>query len=299
MTRHSDSGSHARPEDPAPYAAWRAREVHAAGVRVRAYEAGRTDSQAPVLVLVHGVGHWTQAAWDGLAPAFDTTHRIVAFDLPGFGASERPDAPYTLAYFSDALARVIATCVAHGTAFALVGHSLGGMIAADYASRAPERVRTLVLIDPAGFARTPRTALRVVAAIPLEGLIVRMRPPRRLVRRTLRMAVYDPRVIGGDVYARAEAYAREPAFRRAFARVYAGALDAFLHLEALHRHFATWRGPTLLVWGRDDRFIPIAALAGARRVYPHADVLELDACGHCPNVERPEDVARRMRRSGV
>jgi len=49
------------------------------------------------------------------------------------------------------------------------------------------------------------------------------------------------------------------------------------------------------VWGRNDRFIPVRALAGARAVYPNARVLEIDRCGHCPSIEYPARVAAAMR----
>src|SRR6202043_1433177 len=72
--------------------AWRATTVGAAGVQLAVFEAGSTSPGAPAVVLLHGLGHWSDAAWSKLVPQLDPSCRYVAFDLPGFGASEKPDA---------------------------------------------------------------------------------------------------------------------------------------------------------------------------------------------------------------
>jgi pimeloyl-ACP methyl ester carboxylesterase len=261
------------------------------------FEAGQRESDAPALVLVHGMGHWTQAAWDALAAGFEATHRVIAFDLPGFGMSAKPDAPYTLARFTSALRAVVDAAAPRR--YALAGHSLGGLIAANFAAAYPDEVRQLTLLDPAGFLRTPTLALRVAGSRPITALFRRIRPSPRFVRRTLERAVFDPRSVSEEQYARAEELGSDPAVTRAFVRVYAGAMQELLNMRALHERFARYRGPALIVWGRQDRYVPVRALGATRRVYPHADVLEIDRCGHCPSVEYPELVAARMRACGA
>jgi pimeloyl-ACP methyl ester carboxylesterase len=289
---------------PAP-AAWRPTTIAMpAGERIAVFEAGRADSAAPMLVLVHGLGHWSGAAWDALAARFAQTHRIVAFDLPGFGESDKPDVAYTLAYFTDVLARVV-DCTrtddrsAFGATFALVGHSLGGLVAANYAARYPQRLRALARLDPAGFLRTPKIVLRVAGSGPVSWLFRTIKPSPKFIESTLDQSVYDPRSVSREVRARAIELSQDPALTRAFARVYSGAMQEMLHMRALHRFFATWNGPTLLVWGKDDRYVPFAGLAQARIVYPRAAVLAIERCGHCPAIEYPELVARALRAIGV
>jgi 4,5:9,10-diseco-3-hydroxy-5,9,17-trioxoandrosta-1(10),2-diene-4-oate hydrolase len=271
--------------------------VTSGGIGIAAFEAGLSEPDAPVLVLVHGMGHWTQAAWDFVAADFETSHRIVAFDLPGFGASDKPRRAYTPAFFTDVLREVVVDAGV-GT-FALAGHSLGGLIAAHYAVRFPRDVRSLTLIAPAGFLRTPKLVLRVMGSRPVIALLQAIKPSRAFVLRTLDSAVFDPAVLRSADKERAVELAFEPAVSAAFARVYAGAMHELLHLRKLHARLAAWRGPTLLVWGRQDRFVPFGGLASARKVYPQADVLAIDRCGHCPNVEYPALVTERMRANGV
>jgi pimeloyl-ACP methyl ester carboxylesterase len=260
------------------------------GTRIAVFAGGRASSEdAPTLVLVHGLGHWTQAAWDRLAPFFIETHRIVALDLPGFGASDRPDVRYTLGYLTDALAAVVeARCSGR---VVLVGHSLGGLIAANYAARFADRVAKLVLIDPAGFLRTPKIVLLVAGSGPVSWLFRSIRPSAGFVNRTLDQSVYDPRSVSEVVREQAVELSRDPLLTRAFARVYSGAMQELIGMNELHRRLASWTGPTVLVWGKQDRYVPISGIAQARSTYPGALELAIDHCGHCPAIEYPALVA--------
>jgi pimeloyl-ACP methyl ester carboxylesterase len=291
------------PAPAAPFrAAWRSRRLEVGGlgdggpVGIAVFEAGRSDPGAPTLVLVHGMGHWTQAAWNLVAADFAATHRIVAFDLPGFGASEKPRVRYTLPFLVSVLRAVVAD--ANAAPFALAGHSLGGLIAADYAARYPGDVRGLTLIAPAGFLRTPQLVLRILGSRPVTGLMGAFKPSPSFVRRTLEGAVFSPASIPPEDMARALELGCNRTAARAFASVYAGAMHEMLHMRQLHARLAAWRGPALLIWGRQDRFIPVRALAGARAVYPDAEVLEIERCGHCPSIEYPERVVAAMRALG-
>ncbi len=267
------------------------------GVRLAVYTTGRRDPEAPVVVLVHGMGHWTQAAWDFLASRLGATHRIVAYDLPGFGESSKPDVAYALSFFTTTLATLVDRLGLER--FALVGHSLGGLIAAAYAAEHPRRLRLLALVAPAGFLRTPALVLKIAGSRPVTWLFGKIRPSRGFVRRTFTGAVFAPSSIPEDYHDRAYALSQDRTMTRAFASVYANSMRAFLGIDALHARLAAYRGPALLIWGRDDRFVPIGGLAAARATYPQADVLEIEACGHCPAMEYPQLVADRLLAAGA
>jgi pimeloyl-ACP methyl ester carboxylesterase len=242
--------------------------------------------------LVHGLGHWTQACWDRVAARLEATRRLVAFDLPGFGQSSRPDGRYDLRFFSATLGAVIKACGLRR--YTLAGHSLGGLIAADYASNHAAELERLVLIDPAGFLRTPHLLLRIVASKPVSNLFT-LKPSNGFVRNQLERSVYDKRSLDPETVTQAYELAADPLMRRAFARVYSDALSSFLDLPALHARFARYTGAASLVWGRNDRYIPIRALANARAVYPQAGVTVIDRCGHCPPIEYPDEVVAILR----
>lgn len=261
---------------------WRPRPLHAAGLALAAFEAGATDG--PPVLLLHGLGLWSELAWGRLVPLLPARRRWIALDLPGFGASAKPDAPYDTAFFRAVLADVVTQL---GAPVALVGHSLGGLLAADFAGAHPERVSQLALVAPAGFAHPRRHLALALAARIAEPLF--LLPPRRaLVAATLRGSVADPASLDPASVAQAYRLAADRALRRAFARVYAAGLPVLLSADRLRNQrarFAHYRGPVLCVWGRADRYLPIAALEAVRRVYPQAAVTILERSGHLPMVE--------------
>jgi pimeloyl-ACP methyl ester carboxylesterase len=272
--------------------AWQADRIAAAGVDLARFTTGSIAPGAPALLLLHGLGHWTGAAWDRIVPLLDPAWRIVAIDLPGFGASERPDVRYDLPFFRRVVADVARQSLP--PRFALAGHSLGAMIAADFAAAAPESVDALALIAPAGFADVPGLVVRVLGSPLVRGFFLR-EPPRGFVERTLRQSVADPAHLDPAVVAQAVTYAQDRLLRRAFAGIYGGAMQAMRDLPALHRHFALYHGRTFIAWGSEDRYIPVKALANARRVYPQAEARVFGASGHVVMDDEPEALGAALR----
>ncbi len=271
---------------------WRTRALRAGEVTLAAFETGSARSDAPAVLLLHGLGHWSEGAWGRVVPRLDPAARYAALDLPGFGASEKPEAAYDLPFFRRALDAAVAALELER--FALVGHSLGGFLAADYAGRNPARVTRLALIAPPAFARTPRHLLYALAAGPARWLFARP-PSRALVTRILRRAVADPAALDPALVEGVFALAQEPGVRRALAGVYAGALHAYTHARTLRAGFARYPGPVFCAWGAHDRYIPPAALRAVRRVYPHAQTLVLANSGHLATIEEPDALGAALR----
>ncbi len=270
---------------------WRSDRISAAGIDIARFTHGAPGTGAPALLLLHGIGHWSGAAWSRVVPAIGAGRRIVAIDLPGFGASARPDVRYDLPFF-----RAVIDDVARQSLpprFALAGHSLGGMIAADYAAAFPTRVERLALIAPAGFARVPRIVVRALGS-GLMRVLFKQQPSSKFVVRTLRGSVYDPAHLDPHTIAQAIVYSRDPSVRRAFASIYGGAMQAMRDLPALHRRFAQYDGPVYIAWGRHDRYIPVKALAEAQRVYPQARTMVFEHSGHVVMDDEPEALAEAL-----
>jgi pimeloyl-ACP methyl ester carboxylesterase len=301
FTSQESIAAPARPATSFAGPAWRRSDTVLPGdeLRIATFETGLQEPDAPVVLLIHGLGHWTQAAWDRLAPELVADYRIVSLDLPGFGDSSKPDVAYRLPFFVDVVRRFIEARRLDN--ILLVGHSLGGLIGADLARESPH-VRGLVLIDPAGFMRAPKIMLRIVASRP-AGWLFTLRPSRGFVRRTLNQSMFDPSNVSPEEHERAYELALDPHVRRAFARIYAGALHEMLDLGGLHARLTRYRGPVLLAWGRHDAYVPIAALRHARTVYPQAHAVVFERSGHCPNVEEPQALGAQIlllgRRAGL
>ena len=272
--------------------AWRATTVGAAGVQLAVFEAGSTSPGAPAVVLLHGLGHWSDAAWSKLVPQLDPSCRYVAFDLPGFGASEKPDARYDLPFFTGTFDAAVAALGLDD--FALIGHSLGGCIAAHYAGTYPERVRRLALLAPAGFAHPARYLVYALAGGWARWAFTR-RPSRRFVTGMLRRSVADPETLDPEDIERTFELSQDVRVRRAFAGVYAGSIAAFANRNEVNAGFRRYAGPVFCAWGAHDRFIRVAALREVVRVYPHAHTLVLERSGHLGMVEQPEELGTALR----
>jgi pimeloyl-ACP methyl ester carboxylesterase len=271
---------------------WRTGRVRAGGITLATYEAGSDAPDAAVLLLLHGLGHWSDGAWGRLVPRLAPALRCIAFDLPGFGASEKPELRYDRAFFR----RVVDDAVgALGLQrFAFVGHSLGGYIAADWAGARPDRVTHLALIAPAGFSRTPRHLIFALLASGPGRFVFTGRPSRRFVERALRRAVVDPATLDPAHLDRAVELAQDLAMRKAFGGVYSAAVTTFVNRRPMHTGFARYGGPVFCAWGRHDRYIGAGALRLVQRVYPRAVTLLLDRSGHLPMLEQPAELATAL-----
>jgi pimeloyl-ACP methyl ester carboxylesterase len=255
--------------------------LDAAGWRVRYVRAG----SGPPLVLVHGFAS-SIYTWSETLPALAARHDVIALDLPGFGGTEtRP----TLT--ADDLARVV-PAVADGLglgSYDLAGHSLGGAIAAVTASNRPGQVRRLVLLDAAGFNFAPAdrpAVVRALGAVPAKvfELLPLARPATTL---GLRQVFHDDRLVTRE---RVDEYLA-PMVRPGTAAALRSLLTGRDALD-VPAAVARIRQPTLVIWGKDDRWIAVSDAARFLKAIPRSRVEILESCGHMPQEERPADVAR-------
>ncbi|MGQ0703713.1 MAG: alpha/beta fold hydrolase, partial [Gemmatimonadales bacterium] len=130
---------------PRPVPRHRAEWLAVDGVRLRTVRAGTGDT---TLVLLHGYGE-SLTTWRAVFDRLAERHRVVALDLPGFGESDKPDSSYALPAITQRLGRFLDRWTEGPVV--LVGHSMGGELAAQLALDRPDRVRLLVLIAPAGY----------------------------------------------------------------------------------------------------------------------------------------------------
>lgn len=233
--------------------------------------------EGPVLLLLHGLAGSLEV-WGEVQPLLAHRHRVIAFDLPGHGESEKPAAPYTIDFFAG-----IARSVGHALGFdeAIVcGNSLGGQIALELARSYPRFARALVLGAPAGNFLPGLSALGpLLARVPLEVL-------RRTLPFATRRTFHDPTHPG--LTQRLQLLATRldapdaDGFAHAIAASLAGALAAGVG------PLADVPQPVQLVWGREDRLVSIAGSRRYLEELPHARLTVIEQCGHVPMLERPE-----------
>ena len=243
-----------------------------------------TGGSGPPLLFLHGWSSNWQVFLLNIT-AFMSTHRCLALDLPGFGASEMPAEPITIRGYART---VDAMCDALGVdSVSVVGSSMGGFIGAELALSFDTRVERLVLVSAAGLsteyvARTPSLALaRVVsAAFPhafmFEPLVVR-RP--RLRRAAMQLMIRYPEKLSVPLAEELVLSSGKPGF--------VPALKALLEYSYRDRLPAI-EIPVLIVWGRNDLLVPVSdAERYQRLIGANARVEVFEDTGHAPMLERP------------
>ncbi len=260
----------------AQYATGASRFVDVGGLRVHY----RDEGQGPAILLLHGTGS-SLHTWDGWTAALAARHRVLRMDLPGFGLTgPSRDGDYSIpalvAFVEAFRARVSADAVTVG------GNSLGGLIAWSYAAAHPERVRELILLDAAGYPIDRPALLFRLASTPVLSSLLALLDPGPLVDKTLRDAYGDPRKITPELAERYRRLSLRAGNREAFvARVRTPYVDRTADLHAL-------RVRTLVMWGREDRLIPVSHAARFAADIPGAQVIVYDGVGHAPMEEIPE-----------
>ena len=247
------------------------------GVRLRLRDTG--PKGAPALILLHGFGS-SLDTWEPWAKALSARYRVIRLDLPGFGLTGAdPTGDYT-----DARAAAIIAVLMDQFSLphaALIGNSLGGRLAWQFAARYPDRVTRLVLISPDGFA-SPGFAYGKAPAVPLVMEAMPWVGPRSLIRANLAPAWAHPEALPDAVVERYRDMLLAPGVRRAILdRTRQTVLtDPALRLQSI-------TAPTLLLWGEQDHMIPIRNAADYLRLLPHATLVRLPGLGHVPFEEAP------------
>jgi pimeloyl-ACP methyl ester carboxylesterase len=226
--------------------------------------------------------------WEDVFPLLARTHRVVVPDLPGFGESEKPPParyPYGLEAFTESLVDLIA---ALGVGRVSVGgHSMGGAVALMLAAHHPDLVERLILVDPIIYGSRRGTAASM-ATLPILGpILFKQMYGRAMFRRFFRENVYaKEESLPGDRVERMFAAFNAPAAREA---AYATML-ATLDRRALVASIPRVSAPTLVVWGRSDRSVPVEHGRRLARELRRAR-FEVFDCGHSPAEEVPEAFA--------
>ncbi|MDQ4008283.1 MAG: alpha/beta fold hydrolase [Actinomycetota bacterium] len=254
--------------------------------------------QGPVLLLLHGMG-CDHRTWYPVLSRLARHFTVIAPDLLGHGESDKPRGDYSVAGYANGM-RDLLTVLGIDKA-TVVGHSLGGGVAMQFAYQFPERTERLCLVAPGGMGPEVSTLLRALT-LPGSGLALgalTAGPVRRAGRATLdalsRTGLSCFRDAGelGDIYERLA----DPATREAMRHVVRGVIDwRGQILTMTDRAYLTEHMPMCVVWGADDTIIPVRHAEVARECAPGARVQVLANSGHFPHRDHPERFARIVRR---
>jgi pimeloyl-ACP methyl ester carboxylesterase len=245
--------------------------------------------EVETFLLLHGYGA-SMFTWRHWAPRLATRGRVLLIDLKGHGrAPKPPDRRYEPAHQAELVHELIRR--RDPERLTLVGHSLGGGIALLVALRLMEDERSclqrLVLVSSVAYEQRTPPAVRLASYPRLCSLFLRMVGPEFVVKAVLRSVVYDAsRVEASQARGYAEPL-RSPETVRALC-------DAALQivpndLDRLAARYPQIEVPTLLLWGRHDRVVPLEVGERLERELPNARLHVLERCGHLPPEEAPEE----------
>ena len=245
-----------------------------------------TGNGTPV-VFIHGFGASLYGWRYQLPPIVAAGYRVVAFDNRGFGFSDKPAHGYTNAAYAHLVVSLLDSLGISSAV--LVGHSMGGAIAAEVALRYPDRVRGLVLIDAAGYGVRWPGVLKL-ARWPQVGAVVTRFRARWITARILRSTFADPtKVTEADVD---QYYAPVP--DPAYGRALRGVLREFRFDSLGGGRLGRVQAPTLILWGDGDRWIPLRDGTRFTQELPRSEFVVLTRTGHDAADESPDQVNRYL-----
>lgn len=258
-----------------------ARYLTVDSTRIRYMEAGR----GPAVVLIHGLALSMYSWRHAILPIAQAGFRVIAFDNRGFGFSDRPSTGYSNEAYVGLLYGLLDSLGVQDAV--LVGHSMGGAIAAQATLDRPDRVRGLVLVDAAGLGVRWPFMLRV-AHWPIVGALFDHLRGRAATARILRALYAVPSRLSVEDVDQYYAPIAEPGFGRGLR----GVLREF-RFDGLRGHLGQVATPTLVMWGSRDRLIPLAVGEAMVTELPHAVLLRFPA-GHALPEETPEAFNRAL-----
>lgn len=257
------------------------------GDKIWIYQAGKKNTES--IVLIHGLGHSGADDWKTLIPELARHYHVVTLDLPGFGRSAQGNRLYTPSTY----ARVVDFLVDRYVKGPLhvVGHSMGGAIAARYTALNPKRVKTLTLVDAAGILH--RIAFQKALTV---GAVEKNIPPifatQDSTTRDLVSAIMD---MAESYTLGPELVLNTPPLRQTFLKGDPLRIAALgLVLEDYSDLAWKLKLPVLVIWGDRDSVAPIRSGKVLDEVLPRADLVVLPGTAHNPMIQSPKLLLKAM-----
>jgi pimeloyl-ACP methyl ester carboxylesterase len=245
--------------------------------------------QGDPLLCIHGFGA-SLYSWRNFIEPLSKNYQLILVDLKGCGKSPKPhDTKYSTQDHADLLYQLI---LEHDLRnLTLIGNSLGGALSlllslmlADAGESA--RLKSLVLIDAGAYKEYVPTYLKLLS-VPLINLGVYLVPSRFAVRTILRKAYYDPSKITEEQIAAYTAPIAAPGGKHALRETGRQLVPA--NFEQLIKRYKDITVPTLIIWGRQDKIIPLKVGELLNRDIANSTLKIIERCGHAPQEEKPEE----------
>ncbi|MBH3339999.1 alpha/beta fold hydrolase [Pseudomonas mendocina] len=253
-------------------------------LNIHYYQGGPASGET--LVLLHGFAA-DKDNWLRFSRHLTQDHRVIALDLPGFGDSDLPPGSYDVGTQAERLADILDAMgiqQAH-----VLGNSMGGHIAALFAARYPDRVRSLALFANAGIDSPHKSELyRLLTHGEANPLVVAQ--PQDF-EKLLQFVFVEPPYLPQSLkrYLGERSMAKAPHYEMVFKQL----VERNVPLEPELKKI---QAPTLLLWGKQDRVLDVSSIEVMQPLLRKSSVVIMDNVGHAPMLERPEESALLYRR---
>jgi pimeloyl-ACP methyl ester carboxylesterase len=244
----------------------------------------------PALLLLHGLG-CTHRTWLPVLDALAERYTVIAPDLLGHGLSDKPRADYSVGGYANGMRDLLTLLGVDKVT--VVGHSFGGGVAMQFAYQFPERTERLVLVGSGGLGPEVSSAIKaitttgfyqVMGALTLPGVRQAGTFGLRTLSRTGLNQFRDYDEVA-EIY---ESF-RDPAARAAIRHVVRAVVDWQGQIVTMaDRAYLTEAMPMCVIWGDQDRVIPVSHAARAAELAPGARVEIVPNAGHFPHKDHPQ-----------
>jgi pimeloyl-ACP methyl ester carboxylesterase len=261
------------------------------GLTVHLRDEGPKD--APVIILLHG-SNASLHTWQQWVDRLGKDYRIIRFDQIGHGLTgPHPEDDYSATAFVDTVDRVAKN---RGlTKFYLGGNSMGGGVSHAYAAKHPEKLLGLILVDPSGAPDAKPKKLPIgfrIMGMPGINRLATVITPRSIIEKSLSGSVSNQAVVTDAEVDEYWELLRRPGNREATLKRFSARREpiAITDMSA-----ATRAVPTLIIWGEQDKLIPVSAAKWFATAYPNSQTRIYKGIGHLPMEEHPEQTADDVR----
>ena len=237
----------------------------------------------PPILLIHGLASSTYT-FRRIIPLLEKQFSIIAIDLPGFGKSEKST---SFVYSFQNYAKLMIECI-HQFGISntdIVAHSMGGQIALNMALLAPEKLNKLILLCSSGYLKRAKKLIICSSYLPFFEKFIHYYVGRKDVRDYLKNVFYNQTLINDELINEFARPLAEKEFYKALVRLLRHREGDLIPQQLKKIHI-----PTLLIWGEEDRVVPIEIGHRLVKDLPYAQLITYKNTGHLITEEKPEHV---------
>jgi len=241
------------------------------------------------IILVHGLAGSIEL-WENNIKPISKQHLVYAFDLPWFGHSDKPRVEPSLCYMARFIKDFMTSQgLEHAT---LVGNSLGGAICMQFAVQFPDKLDKLILVNSAALGQEVHFILRLMS-IPVLGELMSTTSKRSTETFLRQVVFYNPKFVTDEWLDKILKVARTREARKSSLIITRTSIDfrgqRLIKIMPLINKLPQIRAPTLIIWGAQDKVIPVAHAYVGLKMIPNARLHIFEECGHLPMIERANE----------